>query len=29
VIAALFVYAAVFLTWVFGQAVVFPICTFA
>ncbi|MCX7028550.1 MAG: adenylate/guanylate cyclase domain-containing protein [Spirochaetes bacterium] len=25
VIAALFVYAAVFLTWVFGQAVVFPI----
>ena len=25
VIAALFIYAAVFLTWVFGQAVVFPI----
>ncbi len=25
VIAALFVYAAVFLTWVFGQAVIFPI----
>ncbi len=25
VIAALFVYAAVFLTWVFGQAVDFPI----
>ena len=24
-IAALFVYASVFLTWVFGQAVVFPI----